>query len=200
MKSPLRRLSFGTFAVGLPWLLLCTADRRRALSRLWAVPVGFGVLVIAVLFSMPESVFGKKAVGVGLSRGMETIPISANDLVLARGGDVAAVSWLLKRTDILILGRGGEYQYGLKNYPEYASLQIELRMSRTGEEQEVPARRVVYIWKFLKKRPLPKDWRIVSSLERMELPWFVCGDARTSVILISEFFEVVAKDEHRFGA
>ncbi len=145
--------------------LLAMRRFPRASIRLWVFPAAMVPVVFFGLYATPDAVFGGKALEVGLRKCLEKVPVTEQDVILSRSGDAAAVSWLLKRNDSLVAGGDGEFEYGLKNYPEYAP-----RFVSYEEFKQLPARfphrGIVYILgNTLAKRPLPKDCPTVATAE-----------------------------------
>jgi 4-amino-4-deoxy-L-arabinose transferase len=97
-----------------------TKRMARGLGLFAAAPIalmlsGHFVAPKQVLLSRAPEAFIKRCAGA----------INREDRVYATKDLAPAVDWVLKRTDVGILGRGGELQYGL-NYPDAVNRQIQI--------------------------------------------------------------------------
>jgi 4-amino-4-deoxy-L-arabinose transferase len=100
-------------------LALVSATLARAAYRgpstrhLGAIGLSAGALVVAVAFTLPAEVLGAKSPEELLrtQSDLATVPLVLSDPQTAR-----AVSWSLRRTDVILLGRG-EFAFGLDHDP-----------------------------------------------------------------------------------
>jgi len=81
-----------------------------------AVPV-----IICGQQALPTAALGNKLPESGLSFCLQTLAPTANDLVIVDRNTTAPAAWLLKRDDLIVLGKPGELAYGFANYPQYAA-------------------------------------------------------------------------------
>ncbi len=140
--------------------LLLTEKCRRARYPVAVFLFGFAPVVFCGLQAFPSALFGDKTTENGIRECLKRIPVQPDDIVLVDRGSLAAVAWVLKRSDLILIGKPGELEYGLKNYPEYAS--------RHYQESEVPAliaqhrhRKVVCLaLRNLKRHPIPPEWPV----------------------------------------
>jgi 4-amino-4-deoxy-L-arabinose transferase len=89
------------------------AYRGPSARHLRPIGLSAGALVVAVAFTLPAPVLGSKSPE-GLLRtqaDLATVPLVLSDAQTAR-----AVSWSLRRTDVILLGRG-EFAFGLAHDP-----------------------------------------------------------------------------------
>lgn len=130
----------------------------RPFSALRLAFLGLIPVVFSGIFSIPSVLFGDKMTEIGLTECLEKVPVAPDDLVVTGRSEAAAVAWKLKRSDLIILGKWGEFEYGFRNYPEYAG-----RYYPDGALAELIAAKrphhLVYItMRDLKKKPLPPEW------------------------------------------
>lgn len=151
-------------AVGAGWGVAMVVAARRALPAgrmLLTFFAGLALLLGLGSLAVPDAVFGDKAPEIGLRECLARIPVSPDDLIVADSRGFGSVAWLLKRSDLILTGKPGELEYGLKNYPgEYHG--------RFRPENEIPAliaeqpgRGLVLIaFRNLKRKPLPPEWPV----------------------------------------
>lgn len=97
------------------------ANERRNLRKMCVFLFGITPAVVTALASLTPQQFGSKATGDAIRMCLKTMPVNADDLVLVDRNTATAAGWVLKRSDLIVIGRPGEMQYGFENYPEYAS-------------------------------------------------------------------------------
>lgn len=120
--------------------------------------LGAAPLILVGMFAIPNAFLGNRASAVGLQKCFQAIPVHAGCTVAVERTCIAPVCWVLKRDDIVVVGKMGEMAYGFKTYPdEYAS--------RYVTEAEFPGlidrsqSGLIYItFKDLKSSPLPSGW------------------------------------------
>ena len=89
------------------------------------------------------------------------LDVTNDDIIAADRGAATVSAWVLKRTDIKVIGRLGEFNYGFTKYPqEYA--QRYYRMDELPRLlQESGNKRVFYaIIRDEDKRAYPEDWKV----------------------------------------
>ena len=82
-------------------------------------------------------------------------------MVAVDRGAATATAWILKRDDLPVVGRYGEFQYGFTKFPEEYSLRyyeiddIERLLKDSGDK------RVFFVnIRSIKKNAFPKDWKV----------------------------------------
>lgn len=133
-------------------------QRRSAEIRIGIFLLGLAPAIFFGLKAVPDDLLGGKATAVGIRGGLEKMPLRPGDVIIADRNTLAAVNWVLKRNDVYVLGRPGELQYALSNYPEYEPRWLEgygadslLKTTRKGT-------RVYFGMRNFKKYPIPKEW------------------------------------------
>ena len=87
--------------------------------------------------------------------------ITADDVVAVDRGAASVTAWVLKRTDLPVVGRLGEFNYGFTNYPEeysqryYELDDIQRLLKDAGDKRVFYA--IVREWS---ERTIPGDWKI----------------------------------------
>lgn len=151
------------FAVVLGLVMLRQAKlrRRRKTALLLAAAVP---LIVCGQCAVPTAILGNKLPESGLAYCLRQLSPGADDLVITDRSTMAPAAWVLKRDDLIVLGKPGELEYGFKNYPEYAPRHYqpgklpELLQRQTG-------RHIFYITtNNLQKKPLPKDWPLEQTV------------------------------------
>ena len=139
-----------SLAYGL-WLIPAKKKRR------WSVMAG-GLIPLAVLISavLPVSLFGDKMTETGLKACLKILPVAKEDFVVTGRTEMAAAAWVLKRSDLIVMGKPGEMTYGFRQYPaEYASRHFQ-EDSLTEFASKHPGRVVVIsTQRNLRKHPFP---------------------------------------------
>jgi len=132
---------------------LVVTSRFAQYVQAWKVLLGINVLVVAIMLSflssqsrkqthkiifiglapvliflsahllIPDATLAKRAPGPFLARYQPYL--TKEKIIIAEHRLAGAVCWYLKRDDVYILGRGGEFKYGL-TYKNAAGRQIEL--------------------------------------------------------------------------
>lgn len=98
-----------------------SAKEKHNLRKMALFLFGITPAVITALASLTPELFGSKATGDAIRMCLKDMPVNADDLVLVDRNTATAAGWVLKRSDLIVIGRPGEMQYGFLNYPEYAS-------------------------------------------------------------------------------
>ena len=142
-------------------------------SRRWTAPVqsavflfGMAPAIVFGLNAVPDIALGDKATAVGIRQCLEEIPVRRGDIILVDRGTLQATAWLLKRTDLVLIGKPGELQYGLNNYPEYASRWYKEEETDKLLAASHPGSRLFITLRNLKKKPLPPDWAAEQVVTR----------------------------------
>ena len=81
----------------------------------------FDPVIFCGLYAVPTALLGDKATETGLRECLKRIPVLPDDVVLVDCGSLTAAAWVLKRSDLIVISRPGELEYGFRNYPKYAS-------------------------------------------------------------------------------
>lgn len=95
---------------------------------------------------------------IGLGNCLKQLPVSQDDIIITGRSEMAAVAWELKRSDLIIIGKWGELEYGFKNYPEYAARHYPEEDLPNLIKETRPYRLVYISMRNLKKKPLPAEW------------------------------------------
>ena len=149
-----------------PWLfsvcslgygILLLQSGTRIFSTLRFSFLGLCPIILLGIFSIPAVLFGDKMTEIGLTECLNKIPVAPEDIVVTGRGEAAAVAWKLKRSDLIILGKWGEFEYGFKNYPEYAGRYYPDRALTELAAEKYPRRLVYITMRDLKRKPLPPE-------------------------------------------
>ena len=94
----------------------------------------------------------------------QTAEIMPGDAVVVDRAAAAAVAWVLHRTDLIVLGRIGEFNYAFTKYPDEYKGRYYPANKLTELLEDTGARRVFYIiCRDTKKAAYPSDWPIKRS-------------------------------------
>lgn len=119
---------------------------------------GFAPVIFCGLQAVPTALLGNKAPETGLRKCLKQIPVRPDDIVLVDRNSLTAAAWILKRSDLIVIGKPGELEYGFKNYPEYTSRHYPESELPTVIEQSRPHRVIYIILRDLKRHPIPAEW------------------------------------------
>ncbi len=111
----------GLIFAGAFGLLLLRLKWFSPLKGLAILLIGLIPLIFCGVNSLPTAALGDKTTEIGLEKCFQVFPPAQGDLVLIDRSLMAAACWVLKRDDLVVLGKPGELEYGFKNYPEYAA-------------------------------------------------------------------------------
>ena len=132
---------------------------RHVALQLGVLLLGTAPVICFGMFSIPDELLGNRASAVGLRRCFERIPANADCVVAVERTCIAPVCWVLKRSDLVVVGRMGEMTYGFKRYPEeYASRYSTNDAFPQLVESTAPGKTIYVTFKDLKKDPLPRTW------------------------------------------
>lgn len=130
----------------------------KIISMLQKIFLGLIPILLLGIFSIPSSFFGDKMTSIGLGNCLKQLPVSQDDIIITGRSEMAAVAWELKRSDLIIIGKWGELEYGFKNYPEYAARHYPEEDLPNLIKETRPYRLVYISMRNLKKKPLPAEW------------------------------------------
>ncbi|MDD3886840.1 MAG: FAD:protein FMN transferase [Victivallaceae bacterium] len=130
---------------GAAWFL--TALVLTVAGGIWFVPVEF---------------YGEaRATGQRLSECAAVIPLKPGDELWCDRNTMQAAAWTFHRTDGVVLGRKGEFEYALKNFPEeYAGRHVA--------EDHAPGRKVsgvLFVIRRLERKPLPEWIKVIDKVQ-----------------------------------
>ncbi len=140
--------------------VLLQARKLRPLTGLAVLLLSMGPAIFAGLQSIPTDLSGNKFTAIGLTKCLRRLGPGLNDTVLVDRGAAAATAWVLKRSDLVVVGKPGELEYGFQNYPEYAG--------RHYAETDIPeiitrkrtGRLILITLRDLDRSPFPENWRV----------------------------------------
>lgn len=151
----------------LAWgIALIRSCRWTAAAQSAVFLFGMAPAIVFGLNAVPDIALGDKATAVGIRQCLETVPIRRGDIILVDRGTLQAAAWLLKRTDLVLIGKPGELQYGLSNYPEYASRWYKEEESDKLLAASRPGSRLFITMRNLRRKPLPPDWAAEQTVTR----------------------------------
>ncbi len=142
----------------------CVDRKRSAEIRIGIFLLGIAPAIFFGLRAVPDDVLAGKATAIGICRGVAKMPLRAGDIVIADRNTLAATNWVLKRNDVYVLGRPGELQYALSNYPEYTSRWLEGYGADSLLKNTPKGSRVYFGMRNFKKYPIPKEWEPYESI------------------------------------
>ena len=157
------------WAVGAAALVAwCGISLVSARAKRMALSVGlFGVAPVALMLSahliLPRQAFESRFPEAFVTR--TAGGTHREDRVYSTNYLAPAVGWILKRTNIGILGRGGELQYGL-NYPDAACRQIQISELATQIDDRKRSKAIVLLVDDHRYSNLIKDLPEPARLER----------------------------------
>lgn len=135
------------------------AQKRSAAVRIGIFLLGMAPAVFFGLKSVPDAMLGGRATAVGIRRGMEKIGLKDGDIVLADRNTFTAANWVLKRSDLFILGRPGELQYSFRKYPEFQSRWFPDEVAAPLLKSTPKGSRVYFGMRNFRKYPIPEEWK-----------------------------------------
>jgi 4-amino-4-deoxy-L-arabinose transferase len=159
----------------------CAISLVSARAKRMALSVGlFGVAPVALMLSahfiLPRQGFESRFPGAAIARYAEAI--HREDRVYSTNYLAPAVGWTLKRTDIGILGRGGELQYGL-NYPDATGRQIQIPELTTQIDDRKRSKEIILLVDDRRYSRLIKDLPEATRLEKAGGLVFATFEPRT---------------------
>ncbi len=142
--------------------------RRGAFLLAGLVP-----LTVYLLLNLSPAWFGDRMTGMGISNCLKGSPVPENFVVTAGRSELAAVAWTLKRTDIIVAGRPGEFAYAFNRYPEeYAAKHVEYKHLPELIRRN-PGRIICFSTvRNLKKYPFPGTPRRVTVSNGVAAAWY----------------------------
>ena len=139
--------------------------RRNVMLQLAVMLLGSAPVICFGMFSVPDELLGNRASEVGLRQCFKHIPAAADCVVAVERTCIAPVCWVLKRNDLVVVGRMGELAYGFKRYPkEYASRYSTNDAFPQLVRSAAPGKTIYVTFKDLKKDPLPRNWPEPSEI------------------------------------
>lgn len=142
-------------------------------SRRWKFhrQLGFFLLGMAPalfcgLHAVPASLLEERATANGLEAGLRALPVAAGDTVLVNRSVAQPAAWVLKRDDLVIWGKKGEFVHAIDHYPEYADRHIEEDELAAFLAARPPGSCVAILIRDLKRKPLPGDWPVARFVDR----------------------------------
>ncbi|MGE4565746.1 MAG: hypothetical protein AB7F32_12800, partial [Victivallaceae bacterium] len=155
-------------AAGIGWgtaMVVAARRARRTGVMLLTFFAGLAPLLGIGSLAVPDAVFGDKAPELGLRECLARIPISTDDLVISDSRSFGAAAWQLKRSDLILTGKPGELEYGLKTYPGDYHGRFRPESEIPALIAEHPGRGLVLItFRNLKRKPLPPEWPVTQSV------------------------------------
>ncbi len=144
--------------VGFGAFLLHAAGCYRTLRMIAVFLFGFAPVIFCGLQAVPTALLGNKAPETGIRKCLKQIPVRPDDIVLVDRNSLTAAAWILKRSDLIVIGKPGELEYGFKNYPEYASRHYPESELPAVIEQSRPHRVIYIVLRDLERHPIPAEW------------------------------------------
>lgn len=117
-------------------------------------------LVVCGLHSFPTAVMGDKLTEIGLSHCRNRMNPAADDLIVVDRSVMASAAWILKRNDLIVLGKPGELEYGFKNYPEYSARHYQIEEFPALLKKQCHGHVFLVTLQNLRHKPFPSDWPI----------------------------------------
>ncbi len=139
--------------------------KRTAVLRIGIFLLGIAPAVFFGLKSIPDAMLGGRATSIGIERGMAKIGLKNDDVVFADRNTFSAANWVLKRSNLYILGRPGELQYSLQKYPEYQSRWFPDEIAAPVLQTTPKGSRVYFGMRNFKKYPIPGEWKPYELVE-----------------------------------
>ena len=139
--------------------VLLQCRRRNVTLQIGALLLGTAPVICFGMCSIPDELFGSRASAVGLRQCFEHIPVDAECVVAVERTCIAPVCWVLKRNDLVVVGRMGEMTYGFTRYPdEYGTRYSTDDAFPKLVKSTAPGKMIYITFKDLKKSPLPREW------------------------------------------
>ena len=146
-------------ALALLGAALLKLRKRNVVLQLAVLLLGTAPVICFGMFSVPDELLGNRASAVGLRQCFERIPVDADCTIAVERTCIAPVCWVLKRSDLVVVGKMGEMKYGFSRYPdEYASRYSTNEKFPQLVNSAAPGKLIYVTFKDLKKDPLPREW------------------------------------------
>ncbi len=141
-------------------IMLLRRSRIQPLKELALLLAAIVPIIFCGLHSLPTAALGNKATEIGLVNCSNFMVPKPNDLIVVDRGVMAAASWVFKRTDLIVLGKPGELEYGFQNYPEYSARHYQLD-DFPWLLKKMHRGHIFFITsQDLKRKPFPSDWPV----------------------------------------
>lgn len=136
-------------------LLIFSVRRKGSLAKMCLFLFGMAPALLFGLHSLPVSLLGPRATEAAIRECLKEIPVHSSDCVLVDRNTATAAAWVLKRPDLIVIGKPGELQYGFNHYPEYASRWYQENELDNLIHSTPPGKRVWIMMRKLERKPLP---------------------------------------------
>lgn len=140
---------------------------RRRYRAIVLFLFGLAPVVILGLCSIPEKLIREsKAPEPGLRACLSRFEFQPDDVIASDRNGASAVAWMLKRSDLLLLGRMGEFEYAISNYPDSAARFYPAAQFPALLEKIRPRRLVYIVLRAADDDAFPKEWparQVVSA-------------------------------------
>ncbi len=161
-----------TLAFILLWgvaIAMSVVRQRNNAQKLTIFLLGMAPAIFFGMKSIPDGLLKGKAIAPGIQYCLEQIPLEEGDIILADRNTMTSVNWLLKRNDVIVLGRPGELLYALTNHPEYASRWYEDNTALELLKNSPKGKRVYIGMRNFKKYPIPVEWQPFSEVTAQDI-------------------------------
>lgn len=93
------------------WGILLMVYRKKTIAAFVLYFLGLAPILSVLFFVLPIGLFGAKFAEYGLRKGLEQIPVQADDTVFVEGNHAPAYAWTLKRTNLVYVNPSGELRH-----------------------------------------------------------------------------------------
>ena len=134
--------------------------RKRSVAlQVGVLLIGTAPAICFGMFAIPGELLGNRASAVGLRQCFAAIPVDAECVVAVERTCIAPVCWVLKRSDLVVVGKMGEMTYGFKRYPEEYRSRYSTKDAFPQLVKSAAPGKLIYItFDDLEKDPLPRKW------------------------------------------
>lgn len=119
---------------------------------------GLAPVLLAIFFVLPIGLAKTKAAAYGLEKGLEQVPVQANDIIFVEGQRSTAFVWTLKRTDLIYLNPPKEVGFWFEKNKECCPVEFYQEQDRKKIQkilEKAPDKKGILITsRDLKKDPL----------------------------------------------
>ena len=132
---------------------------RAPVIQIGVMLLGTAPVICFGMFSIPDELLGNRASAVGLRQCFARIPVDTDCVVAVERTCIAPVCWVLKRSDLVVVGKMGEMTYGFTRHPDEYKTRYSTDEAFPQLVKSTARGKMIYMtFKDLKKSPLPPEW------------------------------------------
>lgn len=128
------------------WGMLLAVYRQKTVAAFVLYFLGLAPILSILFFVLPIGLFGAKFAEYGLRKGLEQIPVQADDTVFVEGNHAPAYAWTLKRTDFVYVNPSGELRHWFSRssdslpgpfFPDENSEALQTLLTKSPEKKSI---------------------------------------------------------------